>query len=63
MGNGSYVARCASILACPALAALSAVLISFSLPPTDLHPLAWFCLVPFFLAIRGCRTPVRLYSQ
>jgi apolipoprotein N-acyltransferase len=59
MRNGSYAARCASILACPALAAISAVLISLSLPPTDLHVLAWICLVPFFLAIRSCRTPVR----
>ena len=59
MGKGSYPAKLASILTCPALAAVSAILISLSLPPIDFHVVAWFCLVPFFLAIRSCRTPVR----
>jgi apolipoprotein N-acyltransferase len=52
-------AHLAAFLAPPTLAAVSAVLISLSLPPADIHFLAWICLVPFFLAIRSCRSPIR----
>ncbi len=53
------LARLARLLVVPAMAALGAVLISLALPPADVTPLAWFCLVPFLAAIRSCRTALR----
>lgn len=52
-------ARMASRLAVPVMAAMGAVLIALSLPPADITPCAWFCLVPFLFAIRSCRTAAR----
>jgi apolipoprotein N-acyltransferase len=53
------LARLAGPLVAPGMAALGAVLISLALPPADMTPLAWVCLVPFLAAIRSCRTPAR----
>jgi len=53
------VAHVASRLAVPAMAAVGAVLIALSLPPADITPLAWVCLLPFLLAIRSCRSATR----
>jgi apolipoprotein N-acyltransferase len=70
MGNASSAAqslagvraaprgRLAALFAVPALAALSAVLISLALPPADVSLCAWVCLVPLLLAIRSCRTAI-----
>jgi apolipoprotein N-acyltransferase len=49
----------ASRLAPPGMAAVGAVLIGLSLPPADITPFAWICLVPFLIAIRSCRSAPR----
>ena len=45
------------------MAALSAILLALSFPPTDIAPLAWIATIPWMLALaRGCSARVALLS-